>query len=660
LVVAIPFGLAVCSLLIYALWIAAGQDTLSESHAAWFNDGTMLLAGIACLCRAAVSPRLRTTWVAFGLGLIAWGSGDVYWQQVLVKRDAIPYPSAADLGYLLALPCFFVGTGHLIKHRVGRFSVASWFDGAIGALGAAALATALFEPALIGLTDGRPAAVFTNLAYPLGDLLLIAFLTGALVISGVRRARVMILVGAGLVSFCAADVTYLYQEATGGYDGGWNDIFWILGGVLIAAGAVQAPSLEAKQSGAYRSSRMWPAAFTLLAAALLVWDHFAPIYGISVWLAAATIVAVVIRLTLSFRDNDRLMEELHGDAVTDALTGLANRRQLVDDLECVFASNDGADGGEGGYVFALFDLDGFKAYNDTFGHPAGDALLRRLGDNLATALDGAGTAYRLGGDEFCILAPLRGRKPASTFEMARAALAEQGDGFSIAASGGPVRLPDEAEDAAAALRLADQRMYKEKNAQSMRSADQTQAVLMRIFREREPALTNHIEGVARLAREVGKALALDAEELDVLCRAAELHDIGKIAIPDDVLQKRGPLDEIEWGLMRRHTLVGARILDSAPAMKDVARLIRSSHERWDGQGYPDGLIEEEIPLGSRIIFICDSYDAMTTDRPYKAAITHTEALAELRRHGGSQFDPGLVETACAAIEAARRVEHVPA
>ena len=651
--------MATASLLIYALWLASGQAALSETEAAWFNDGAMLLAGLACLGRAVASPQLRTPWIAFGLGLIAWGSGDVYWQQVLVKRDSIPYPSAADVGYLIALPCFFVGTGHLIKQRVGRFSAASWFDGAIGALGAAALATALLEPMLVGLTEGRPAAVLTNLAYPLGDLLLIGFLTGAVVVSGVRRARVLLLVGAGLISFCAADVTYLYREATGGYEGGWNDIFWILGGVLIAAGATLAPSLQMRRSDVYRSSRMWPAVFTLLAAGLLVRDHFSPVYEISVWLAAATIVAVVVRLTMSFRENDRLMHELHGDAVTDALTGLANRRQLICDLEQVFAFEPEDEDPDGEYVFALFDLDGFKAYNDGFGHPAGDALLRRLGNNLETSLDSSGIAYRLGGDEFCLLAPLRGRKPESVFEMARAALAEQGEGFSIAASGGWVRLRDEAVDAPAAMLLADQRMYLEKNRQSMRSADQTQAVLMRIFREREPALTNHIEGVARLARNVGQALSLDAEELDVLCRAAELHDIGKIAIPDDVLQKKGPLGEIEWELMRRHTLIGARILDSAPAMKEVARLIRSSHERWDGDGYPDQLAGEEIPLGSRIIFICDSYDAMTTDRPYKAGISPSEALAELRRNAGSQFDPGLVELACVAIERATSSAEAP-
>ena len=146
-----------------------------------------------------------------------------------------------------------------------------------------------------------------------------------------------------------------------------------------------------------------------------------------------------------------------------------------------------------------------------------------------------------------------------------------------------------------------------------------------------------------LALAVGRRMGMSAEGLDVLARAAELHDVGKIAIPDAILNKPGPLDEEEWKFMRRHTILGERILMAASALRPVARLVRCSHERFDGGGYPDGLAGEQIPLGARIIFVCDAFDAMTSDRTYSTAIAPAEALAELRRCAGTQFDPRVVE-----------------
>jgi len=135
----------------------------------------------------------------------------------------------------------------------------------------------------------------------------------------------------------------------------------------------------------------------------------------------------------------------------------------------------------------------------------------------------------------------------------------------------------------------------------------------------------------------------------VLARAAELHDVGKIAIPDAILAKPGPLDEEEWRFMHRHTILGERILMAASALRPVARLVRASHERFDGGGYPDGLKGEEIPLGARIIFVCDAYDAMTTDRAYSRAIASAEAITELRACAGTQFDSEVVEAFVATL-----------
>ncbi len=168
-------------------------------------------------------------------------------------------------------------------------------------------------------------------------------------------------------------------------------------------------------------------------------------------------------------------------------------------------------------------------------------------------------------------------------------------------------------------------------------------MLLQILGERQPALRDHTDGVAALAQSIGQRMQLQPEELDVLVRAAEMHDIGKVAIPETILDKPGPLDADEWAFMRRHTILGERILCAAPALAPVARLVRSSHERWDGGGYPDGLAGEEIPLGSRIIFACDSFDAIVSARAYSPASSSQSAIAELERCAGSQFDPDVVE-----------------
>ena len=173
-------------------------------------------------------------------------------------------------------------------------------------------------------------------------------------------------------------------------------------------------------------------------------------------------------------------------------------------------------------------------------------------------------------------------------------------------------------------------------------------MLVQVLAEREPELRRHMADVADLAAATGRELGLDPDALDVISRAAELHDIGKVAVPDDIINKPGPLDDVEWRIMRQHTLVGERILAAAPALAAVARLVRLSHEHWDGTGYPDQLAGDEIPIGARIIAVCDTYDAITSERAYAVARAHDSAIAELRRCAGSQFDPAVVAAFCAA------------
>jgi diguanylate cyclase (GGDEF)-like protein len=378
----------------------------------------------------------------------------------------------------------------------------------------------------------------------------------------------------------------------------------------------------------------------------------------AVFVAAGGAAGVVAwRLNEDVRRRMReTQDELRDAAMTDSLTGLPNRRRLTSDLE--IAVDDGH------ACLALFDLDGFKAYNDTFGHLAGDDLLTRLGHRLREAVSGDGVAYRLGGDEFCVLAS--GASCAATIDAAVEALAEHGRAFTIGNSHGAVVMDDEVRTPQDALRIADQRMYEQKNGGRRSAGDQSKAVLVRALSERHPDLSAHSGNVSRMAELVARQLDVADDQLDPIRHAAELHDVGKVGIPDAILAKPTDLDHAEWAFMRRHTIIGERIVAGAPALAQVGRLVRSSHERWDGAGYPDELRGETIPIGSRIIAVCDAFHAMLSERPYRSGRTTSEALAELRRCSGTQFDPAVVEAFCAVMAdelaaAARRLvaEAVP-
>ena len=231
----------------------------------------------------------------------------------VLRLDRIPYPSVADVGYLAALPCFYVGIALLIKRRIGHFTPASWLDGAIGGLAAASIGTAVLAPALVGLTEGDPAAVLTNLAYPLCDILLIGFIVGALVVSGVRGAGEFLAIAAGLIAWTLGDVIYLYQEATSSYAEGWLDELWPVGGLLIAGAAALSFTHRSVQRRAYSSPIVLPSIFAAVAVGVLAWDHFNRMHEVSIWLSVATLVAVIVRMGISFRENVGLMKALHGE-----------------------------------------------------------------------------------------------------------------------------------------------------------------------------------------------------------------------------------------------------------------------------------------------------------------------------------------------------------
>ena len=617
----------------------------------WLYDGLIYLAAGLCAARALLVERDRSGWLALALALALWATGDTYYTQAFGNDPNPPAPSVADIGYLGFFPLAYVGFILLVRSRVPKLTPAVWLDGLTAICAAGALGAAVVFEVVLQSTSGSAAAVATNLAYPLGDIILLALIVGAFSLMSWRPGRAWLVLGAGLAVNSIGDSVYLYQVANGTYQpGAFLDSTWPIAMVLLANAAWVSEHRERAIDAEGRALQLIPASCVSVAVGVLVYDHFARENLLAISLATATIGMVVIRLALTFRENTRLFELTRTESITDALTGLANRRRLIVDLDRVLTDASL----EEPWLLLLFDLDGFKRYNDNFGHPAGDALLNRLGTKLGAVPPTDGAAYRLGGDEFCLLAPATIIPAAELIDASIAALSEQSEGFSIGTSFGAVFIPVDATSTEDALSEADARLYAHKHQKSSRRERPHEALLQALY-ERDPELKGHTNNVATLSLEIGRRLGLPDEELYELELAAQLHDIGKIAVPDDVLHKPGPLSDSDWNLIRQHTIVGQRILSASPALRRDGEIVRATHERWDGTGYPDQLSGEGIPFAARLIAVCDAFDAMTSTRAYRPPLTVAEALAELQRCSGSQFEPTLV-----ALVTATAVQRVAA
>ncbi len=607
-------------------------------------DVVFLIAAALLIWRGANGER---GWILIGIGGLCWAAGDIYWTLVLGNLANPPVPSLADAGYLSFCPFAFAGILSLMRQRMSAVPKALAADSAAATLAVGALGAALVVQPVVAHANGGGLAVATNLAYPIFDLLLLGLIVGATALGNWRLNRTWALLAASVLAFWVADSVYVVTDATGTYtQNDWYNALWYWAPILAAlAGWLPARVRSVAPGRLSARGIVMPVAFASVAIAILVWSSFDRVGVIAIVLAAGSLALVMGRLVLTWRDNARLLRASQDEAITDALTGLGNRRALLADLErrLSMVRDDHP------FTLVLLDLDGFKQYNDSFGHPAGDALLRRLGEKLEAQVGASGKVYRIGGDEFCTLIDAPEGTAGYRVEMAAGALFEQGEGFTIGCACGSVIVPAEAQNASTALTIADQRMYAQKRMGRVSAARQSKDVLLTALGERNSGLGAHGHDVAELAGAVAAAFSLPLEEIEAIRQAAELHDVGKVAIPDVILYKPAALDVGEWALMRRHTLIGEKILGAAPDLARVARLVRSSHENYDGSGYPDGLAGREIPLGSRIIAVCDAFDAMTTDRPYRRAIDKAIATQELRRCSGSQFDPDVVERFCATM-----------
>jgi diguanylate cyclase (GGDEF)-like protein len=618
------FALVAC-----AVWLGVheirvvGFDgiSLGPLSSRFAHDVVLLIAAGACLLRAATVRIERTAWLLIGIGVLGWTFGEIYYTAVLWTASSPPIPSPADIGYLVFPVATFAGMIFLVRGRA-KFTPALLVDGIATALAVAALSAAIVFQTVLDHASGDLPSVITSLAYPVTDLILAAVAVGALASTGWRVDRTWALLTGGILLFWFADSMYLVRTAEGVYEaGGWFDAGWWGGLVMIAVAAWQpAPLRRVRCAGDSLRLIAAPLASGAIALELLVYGSLVSLNPLAVGLAAAALVFVMIRLTMTFRQNVRILRASRDEAMTDALTGLGNRRALTVALDEAFAEVRD----DSPLVLALFDLDGFKHYNDTFGHPAGDILLTRLGANLRKYLGTRGTVFRMGGDEFCALFTLHaGQDRVELLDGAALALSEHGDGFWIGCSYGSIAVPGEATDAAEALRIADQRMYAQKHAGRASPSRQVKEALLSVLAARDPETIRHARAVATLVDSAATHLGLDPDDRETVRLAAELHEAGRLMLPSG-----SSPDDV--------ALAGERMIAATPALAPAAHLIGALHERWDGSGFPHGRAGEEIPLGARIVAVADALETMSADR------TPTEALAELQRAAGTQFDPNVV------------------
>lgn len=377
--------------------------------------------------------------------------------------------------------------------------------------------------------------------------------------------------------------------------------------------------------------------------------------------------------------NTRLTENnilLQALSTTDPLTELPNHRAILSTIKQELERSQRYNRP---CSLLFLDLDHFKALNDGYGHAAGDTVLHAFGNVLSSTIRSMDTAGRWGGEEFVVILPeTDAREALEIAERIRKAVGfhsfEVSGGLHLTCSVGVACYPEHASDRDALITAADQAMYgakrlgrnqvrlvcdpaiiallAEEAAEGGREESSlrgTVEALVTLVEERDKSLGHHSQQVGDLARQLSHACGMSPEEGEVVALAGRLHDIGKVAIPDALLQKPGALTEEEWIQMRRHSIVGAEVVSHIPAVRPLVPVIRAHHERWDGHGYPDQLQGEQIPLAARLIAVVDAYMVMTTGRPYQAACSQA-AMLELRRCAGTQFDPRVVEALIALLQ----------
>ena len=349
----------------------------------------------------------------------------------------------------------------------------------------------------------------------------------------------------------------------------------------------------------------------------------------------------VIGVVLVFRDvTEKKQKLLEIDYLSkhDYLTGLYNRRYYVD------IYNSFAKTAQYPLGIMMMDVNGLKIINDAYGHDIGDIALKTVSDVLTTTFDAKDIIARIGGDEFAILLPNTTIETMQAYKESLYTNMISRPIFNIAVSlaiGYEIKI-DENNSLDEMLKMAENHMYRHKLADGVGVRNRAIQAILSTLTEKYRLEKTHSERVSSYARQIGEAMELRNDEIKELEMAGLFHDIGKISIPDSILEKPGKLTSAEYEIIKTHTEVGYQILRAADEYSDLAIHALHHHEHWDGNGYPGGLKGNDIPLFSRIICVIDAFEAMTAERPYKKPLSFDSAIEELKRCSGTQFDPEIV------------------
>lgn len=591
-------------------------------------------------------------------------------------------------------PLFFAGLLRFPMARKRHGGVRLLIDAATIAIGAGSIVWFLvLGPTAIESTSNFLTG-FVASCYPIGDLVLIVGLIHVLLRMEVRSThRALQLLGSGIALYVVADLIYGWLELHSTYTGSddVNALWMTATALFVFAAASQGRSLATSRSF-HSDERLLAtqgprfAALPYLAVvvvfALLVGSQLGGRFfpTLSLTLAALAITALVsLRQIISQRDlldAHRQLSAAHAKlavlAWADPITALPNHRALASTIDAELARSKRH---ERGCALLFLDVDHFKEINDACGHAAGDCALRELGELVNKTLRAMDTLGRWGGEEFVALLPEIDAEQAMTIaERVRQTIAahlfEVAGGTHLTVCVGVATYPHDGSTRGTLLDAADRAMYAAKwlgrnqtfsacdpvvtSIESSRSGVSTpnERVIMGavdalalLVDIRDKGTSEHSLHVAKLAQEIAVELDCSPERTRAIYLGAKLHDIGKVAIADRILHKTEPLTADEWRAMCKHPTIGADVVARIGRLADVAPIIRAHQERYDGSGYPAGLSGERIPLEARIVGVADAYDAMVSDRPYRERMTIDDALAELHRCAGTQFDPDVVAAA---------------
>ncbi len=448
---------------------------------------------------------------------------------------------------------------------------------------------------------------------------------------------------------------------------------WVVNLALVSA-VVAVDARRPFWAVALQNARQTTAPFAIMASAALMlvvlWER-SPALSVA-------LVGPLLAIALYQRSTFKALRAMRL-ALTDPLTGLGNHRSFHERLQRELGRAEQA-GGQ--LSLCLVDIDDFKLINDRFGHPVGDEVLGLV----ASRLRQGGESFRLGGDEFAVLLPehdeRRAVAVAASIVERVGSLEFEGVG-AITASAGVACYPAAGVGRDELIRLADSALYwaKEDGKNTVRAYEpaplelaelqqladgpdraaryRAAASLAKAVDARDAYTGSHSERVSELAARIARRLSLDEAQIELTRLAGRLHDLGKLAIPEEILRKPSLLNDAERLVLERHPQIGFHMLESL-GVEPVAEWVLHHHERWDGSGYPSGLRSEEIPLGARVIFVADAFDAMTSERVYRRPLSERDALAELRRCAGTQFDPAVVEAFAEELGLSRPLRSVAA